>query len=103
MHPCTSRVPEVRPARARILAGSLRVLPLRAVGGIQPQAPRLLPELRRTAETAALLADEVLPTLPIRQWVISFPFALRFLFATHPDALARAQGAGVAHDRASLG
>lgn len=39
------------------------------------------------AETAALLADEVLPTLPLRQWVISFPFALRFLFATHADAL----------------
>lgn len=42
------------------------------------------------AETAALLADEVLPALPLRQWVISFPFALRFLFASRPDALARA-------------
>ena len=42
------------------------------------------------AETAALLADEVLPALPLRQWVISFPFALRFLFAARPDALARA-------------
>ena len=45
---------------------------------------------RRMAETAALLADEVLPALPLRQWVISFPFALRFLFAARPDALARA-------------
>jgi hypothetical protein len=26
------------------------------------------------AETAALLADEVLPDVPLRQWVISFPF-----------------------------
>ena len=42
------------------------------------------------AETAALLADEVLPALPLRQWVISFPFALRFLFASCPEALARA-------------
>ena len=42
------------------------------------------------AETAALLGDEVLPALPLRQWVISFPFALRFLFASRPDALARA-------------
>jgi hypothetical protein len=42
------------------------------------------------AETAALLADEVLPALPLRQWVVSFPFALRFLFAARPDALAKA-------------
>ena len=45
---------------------------------------------RRMAETAALLADEVLPALPLRQWVIGFPFALRFLFASRPEALARA-------------
>ena len=42
------------------------------------------------AETLALLADEVLPALPLRQWVVSFPFALRFLFASRPDALAKA-------------
>ncbi|MBK7520964.1 MAG: transposase zinc-binding domain-containing protein [Gammaproteobacteria bacterium] len=45
---------------------------------------------RRMAETAALLADEVLPALPLRQWVVSFPFALRFLFASRPEALAKA-------------
>ena len=44
------------------------------------------------AETAALLAEEVLPALPLRQWVIRFPFALRFLFAARPEALARALG-----------
>ncbi len=56
------------------------------------QAPWLLPELRRASHgrTAALLADEVLPALPLRQWVVSFPFALRFLFAAHPEALAKA-------------
>lgn len=47
---------------------------------------------RRMAEGAALLADEILPELPIRQWVISFPYQLRFLFAAYPammgDALA---------------
>jgi len=32
---------------------------------------------RRMAETAALLADEVLPERPLRQWVLSLPFALR--------------------------
>ena len=30
-------------------------------------------------ETAALLADEVLPERPLRQWVLSLPPALRFL------------------------
>ena len=47
---------------------------------------------RRMAETAALLAEQMLPALPLRQWVISFPFALRFLFAARPEALARALG-----------
>ena len=41
---------------------------------------------RRMAETAALLADEVFPDVPLRQWVISFPFSLRYLFAAHPQA-----------------
>jgi hypothetical protein len=30
---------------------------------------------RRMAETAALLADEVLPERPLRQWVLSLPHA----------------------------
>jgi ribosomal protein S27E len=47
---------------------------------------------RRMAETAALLADEVLPAVALRQWVISFPFALRFLFATHPHAMGKVLG-----------
>jgi hypothetical protein len=34
------------------------------------------------AETAALLADEVLPERPLRQWVLSLPMAWRFLLAT---------------------
>ena len=42
---------------------------------------------RRMAETAALLADEVLPERPLRQWVLSLPHALRFLLATDLDAL----------------
>ncbi|MBC8905606.1 hypothetical protein E6P77_27560, partial [Klebsiella pneumoniae] len=36
---------------------------------------------RRMAESAALLIDEVFPKEPIRQWVLSFPFQLRFLLA----------------------
>ncbi len=39
---------------------------------------------RRMAESAALLVDAVLPEQPMRQWVLSFPYPLRFLFATRP-------------------
>jgi len=42
---------------------------------------------RRMTDSAALLADEGLPAKPIRQWVLSLPFALRFLLATDPKAL----------------
>ena len=43
----------------------------------------------RMAETAALLSDEVFPDVPLRQWVISFPFPLRYLFAAHPHAMSK--------------
>jgi hypothetical protein len=44
------------------------------------------------AETAALLADEILPERPLRQWVLSLPMALRFLLATRPAALTAVLG-----------
>ena len=47
---------------------------------------------RRMVESAALLADEVLPPRPLRQWVLSLPFALRFLLATDPQALRHVLG-----------
>ncbi|MBT3039875.1 MAG: transposase zinc-binding domain-containing protein [Candidatus Thiodiazotropha sp. (ex Codakia orbicularis)] len=47
---------------------------------------------RRMAESAALLVDEVLPEQPIRQWVLSFPFQLRFLFASRPQLVGRILG-----------
>jgi ribosomal protein S27E len=47
---------------------------------------------RRMTESAALLAYEVLPRKPLRQWVLSLPFALRFLLATDSRALARVLG-----------
>ena len=47
---------------------------------------------RRMAETAALLAEEVFPDVPLRQWVISFPFPLRYLFAAHPQAMGKVLG-----------
>ncbi len=39
------------------------------------------------AETAAHLVDHVIPHVPVRQWVVSFPIPLRHLFATHPHLL----------------
>ena len=47
---------------------------------------------RRMAESAALLVDEVLPEQPLRQWVLSFPYPLRFLFASRPAVMGRVLG-----------
>ena len=47
---------------------------------------------RRMAEAAALLVDEVFPEQPIRQWVLSFPYPLRFLFANKPEVMTRVLG-----------
>jgi hypothetical protein len=33
----------------------------------------------------------VLPQKPLRQWVLSLPFALRFLLAINPEALTLAE------------
>ena len=47
---------------------------------------------RRMAESAALLVDEVLPHEPMRQWVLSVPFPLRFLFASQPIVMGKVLG-----------
>ncbi len=44
------------------------------------------------SEGAALLVDEVLPREPMRQWVLSVPFALRYLFATAPAVMGQVLG-----------
>ena len=44
------------------------------------------------AETAAHLVEHVLPEQPIRQWVLSFPYPLRFLFAARPAVLSQVLG-----------
>jgi len=36
---------------------------------------------RRMTEFAARLVDEVLPRVPVRQWVLSLPYRLRYLLA----------------------
>ena len=40
---------------------------------------------RRMAESAAHLVDHVFPDVPVRQWVISFPWRLRYLLALDVD------------------
>jgi hypothetical protein len=44
------------------------------------------------AESAALLVDEALPHQPMRQWVLSFPYQLRFLFASRPELMGKVLG-----------
>lgn len=47
---------------------------------------------RRMAESAALLVDDIFPEVPIRQWVLSFPFQLRFLLARYPELMGKVLG-----------
>jgi hypothetical protein len=44
------------------------------------------------ADSAALLVDDVLPHQPIRQWVLSLPFQLRFLLANNPQVMGKVLG-----------
>jgi hypothetical protein len=44
------------------------------------------------AESAALLVDEVFPAQPLHQWVLSFPYPLRFLFASRPAIMSKVLG-----------
>jgi len=40
-------------------------------------------------DTAAGLVEHVFPHVPVRQWVLSFPWPLRLLFAARPELLTR--------------
>jgi hypothetical protein len=44
------------------------------------------------ADSAALLVDDILPHQPMRQWVLSLPFPLRFLFASQPAVMGKVLG-----------
>ena len=39
------------------------------------------------AESAAVLVEEIIPRVPVRQWVLSFPIPLGVLIAAHPELL----------------
>jgi hypothetical protein len=41
-------------------------------------------------DSAALLMDEILPEQPHRQWVLSVPHPLRWLFAQSPEIMGKA-------------
>lgn len=43
-------------------------------------------------ESAALLVDKVFPVQPVRQWVLTVPFPLRFLFAAYPELMGKVLG-----------
>jgi len=43
-------------------------------------------------DSAAHLVDHVLPRVPMRQWVLTFPWPLRLLFAARPTLLTRVLG-----------
>jgi Transposase zinc-binding domain len=40
---------------------------------------------RRMSQTASHLVDHVIPHVPVRQWVLSLPIALRLLLAAQPE------------------
>jgi len=44
------------------------------------------------ADTAAHLVDEVLPEVRVRQWVLSFPYRIRFLLAFDPALCSAVRG-----------
>ncbi|MBB3061171.1 hypothetical protein FHS09_002004 [Microbulbifer rhizosphaerae] len=44
------------------------------------------------AKSVALVVGEVLPEQLVRQWVLSFPFQLRFLCASRPTIMGRVLG-----------
>lgn len=45
---------------------------------------------RRMADTAKHLMEDVIPVVPMRQWVLSMPYAFRFKLGTDPEFLRKA-------------
>ena len=70
------------------MSSSLRS-PARSVGSAPPAGPGASCGARCTVETAAHLIDHVIPHVPVRQWVLSFLWPLRMLFAARPETLTR--------------
>ena len=47
---------------------------------------------RRMVDTAAHLVDRVFPSVPVRQWVLSLPFGLRYILAHDPKMVTAVYG-----------
>jgi hypothetical protein len=47
---------------------------------------------RHMHDTAVCLVEEVLPVVPVRQWVLSFPYELRYRFAWDAQLLSNRAG-----------
>ena len=117
--PCAAGIrwlPAMRASGARVPAPTLRLLPCRALAGIQLQAPRVLPKLRcspdgrwgglagrsgvaraahSTAQaraTARLARSASSKGAKPSRVGISLPYPLRFLLATHPALMGRVLG-----------
>ena len=45
---------------------------------------------RRMADTAARLADDIFPRVPVRQWVLSFPYEIRYRLAYDGELISAA-------------
>jgi len=71
------------------VARSLRRLRARESDGVLLQAARVLPLVLHAAHGPehAVPVDEVIPRVPVRQWVLSFPIGLRIPFAARPELL----------------
>ena len=44
---------------------------------------------RRMVDSSSYLLEQVIPHVPMRQWVVSFPWPLRLVFAARPDWLTK--------------
>jgi len=52
-----------------------------------PAKASLPTRLQVAQEELETFLDQVVPLVPARQWVLSFPIPLRILFAAHPELL----------------
>src|SRR5215472_14364207 len=76
-------IPDVRRVRAWRGAVSVRGLRARAPGALLLQRAGVVSQCggRRMTERAAHLVDAVLPWVPVRQWVLTVPYRLRYQMA----------------------
>src|SRR5690606_21399731 len=82
-------LPALRRARARFSAGVCEHCQAERMVAFSCKKRGFCPSCgaRGMAESARHLVEEVFGARPVRQWVLSFPYPLRFLFASKPEAI----------------